>query len=208
MNLATGEFRALVAKATRGAGYPWGLTDDAAFAATWLAARGVDSAALIARVLSRTDGVATQQLLGPFTPADHASSERAIGCPICIGAAVADHGACPDELGPVVEPLLLAPALWLLVTRGAAPGYEVTWPGGGALVDADGLSVHGPPGSDEGTVSVRMVSVEVDAARPAHRVEVQAADLATLEGLAQRTYAPATEQSRRAGAGADSPGGD
>ena len=46
----------LARRATRGAGYDWGLAEEATFAAGWLCDYGVDGADVLSRYLRRVDG--------------------------------------------------------------------------------------------------------------------------------------------------------
>ena len=52
MSWSLGEVRALSVKATRGAGFPWGLAEEAGYAVVWLQARKVDGCAALADYLS------------------------------------------------------------------------------------------------------------------------------------------------------------
>ncbi len=149
MNLSLSEFQALVRKAFRGAGYPWGLAEDGAAAARTLAECGEDAGAAVARLLDAVEGRELAELM----PDDNWVAPGGTACPICVGACLRDLGLPDVELGPVFEPTLLLP----------------------------------------------------EAPRPEDRhdrVDLDPATLDTLEGWAHNTYAPDTEASRIAGAGA------
>ena len=51
MALSQNEIESLCIKAARGAGYSWGLAEQAGFAAGWLAARGLDATAPLLALL-------------------------------------------------------------------------------------------------------------------------------------------------------------
>lgn len=134
-DLSLGEAEALVTKAARGAGRPWGLAAEAgrAFRRAVVAGRE-DAPALFVRWLGGGD--------------------RGVDCPLRLGLFAAEGGRVDTPEGEP-EALVFAAAADLL---GAPPGG-------------------------------------------AARCLMEAAPHARLEALAQRTYAPATEESRRRGAG-------
>ena len=115
--LSHGEIVALCTKAARGAGMPWGLAEEAGFAAAWLAERGCDGPWHLLCRLDRGEAVidmAPQMSPGAWT----GRSGRDL-CPIATGAALSEvmglpEGLAPDRplhIGPVVEPVLLVPFL-------------------------------------------------------------------------------------------------
>ena len=55
--LSIGELDSLVLKAYRGAGFSWGLSQDAGRAAAWMAMRGLPAAECFAELLQQTDGL-------------------------------------------------------------------------------------------------------------------------------------------------------
>ncbi len=198
MNLSLGEFRALVAKAFRGAGYSWGLTEDASFAAMRLAQYGVDAGAVVVRLLEVTEELPTADLMPD--PDWHCAAD--VMCPICVGASIADAGGCTElVLDRVVEPVLIAPFL-VEVIEADAEGYVIEWDGGRCDVTHDGLAVTGSPTWASGPIRVTRQAATLSELAHATRVELDEATKAAIETFAHRTYAPATEASRLAGAGA------
>lgn len=57
MVLSLNEVQVTAKKAARGAGYPWGIAEEAGQAARWLCSHGLDGCAALAGVLARFDGI-------------------------------------------------------------------------------------------------------------------------------------------------------
>lgn len=198
MNLSLGELQSLVAKAFRGAGYPWGLTEDVAFAARRLGEQGLPVAEMAVRLLRHVDGSETGDLM---PNSDWQGSGSAL-CPICVGVVISDQSGC-DELclDAVFEPAFLAPFLASTLSASGG-GYVIAWDDGSCQVSPASTQMFGelPRGSAE----VRITRTDdVAAGSERHsRVELDDATFEALAGYAHRVYAPATEASRLAGAGA------
>jgi len=193
LDLSLGELQALAAKALRGVGYPWGLADDGAHAARVLAQHGIASAEAVAQLAGRADR------LGPAIRTLGNSSTAPV-CPISFGAAVADlDGTAEVEFErlvgsrPLCQPQLVAPFV---------ADCQIIWPAGRVAVRANTIQLAGSPPSDPTQVEITAHEPETLVQRPnwATRAVVSAETLAALEHFAGRTYAPATEASRR-GAG-------
>ncbi len=200
MNLSLDEFRALVAKAFRGAGYSWGLTEEGSFAARRLAEFGLPSGDMVVRLLRQVDGSAVADVM----PDDAWVAAGGTLCPVCVGASISDLGGCADlVLGATIEPLFIAPFLAETLDAAKPEGYEVTWLTGRCMVAADSISVTGelPEAPVEVTIE-RFTDLDAAESQSAGRVELSNETMAALEHLAHRVYAPATEASRLAGAGA------
>jgi len=202
VNLSLAEFRALVAKAFRGAGYSWGLTEDAAFASMRLAEYGIDAGAAVVRLLTQTEGHDTSTLM----PTEQWESIGDMLCPVCMGVTIADLGGCPDlSVDGLLEPLLLAPFLLSAIVAGdSSEGYLVEWDGGRCEVTAAGLTHDGSPSSQGGAVTITALSKPTLPSPIAvvSRVDLNEDATEAIEAFAHRTYAPATEASRTSGAGA------
>ena len=156
MTYSLGEIEALCLKAARGAGFPWGLAEDAGRAVRWLEARGQNGAAALAGLLSATDGM----------PRDD-------NCPIAYGSALADM----PPVAPISRPALLNPILLEPFLAGTA------------TIRTDGLTLWITP-SDLPVPKATQSRAALDQSL-----------YMKLDKFAQRTYAPATEASRLAGAG-------
>lgn len=199
IDLSLGEFGALVAKAFRGAGYSWGLAEEASFAARRLAAHGLPAAVMCTSLLSTVDGHPTTALM----PTAEWTSTGEVLCPICIGASIVDLGGRDSlTLDSVVEPLFVAPILGASLARGAGRGYSLAWPGGGAVVSTAAISVHGEAPKRPVELVISRAQNDGGTSEIRNRIVVDNETLAHLEAFAHRVYAPATDASRESGAGA------
>ena len=180
MSWSFGETQALARKAAFGAGKSWGAAEETGWAVRWLAERG---------------------LFGPEALATYLV-EGAAGCPIDAGISFCDNGLLevPCEFGDLRAPLLFVPFASRLVGAGASLELAV-----GAVeiqVSSDAIAVRGTPPS-RGSLRAARWSGAMEAPSLCQRVEAISPDaLAVLERFAARTYAPATDASREAGAGA------
>ena len=212
MNLSFDEYGALVAKAFRGAGYPWGLTEDASWAARRLAEVDETSPEVV------LDLLAAQSLgkgVAGMPNADWSTNDAAL-CPICVGTAILDSRTADVTLGPVYAPELLTPFLIQLLgsdpQKSDAKFGEIRWETGGCIVSAQKISRVGSRTTIAGQVQISM-RVDLPAGRrwgsdtSFGRVILETNQLEQLERLAHRIYAPATNESR-SGAGAGSTDND
>lgn len=198
MSLSFNEIEAIALKAARGAGVSWGLAEEAAFAARWLAERGFDWAeALLARCKADvSDAVSIEA----------GCIEGQTLCPLRVGAFLADAGMPGDgvEIRDVAVPLLLLP----FVAR-ASQQAVVVRTGSELVAWIEQGQIHTDRRQINPLVSapVRIRSGPCPAgfelmpllARPLPIGVEMAEGLAAFE---RRTYVPATVQSRLAGAGA------
>ena len=212
MSWSLGETAALALKAARGSGLSWGLAEETAAAVVWLHVNGLPGISALCSYLGNPDGA-------PRTDG---------ACPILTGCALIDGAMpCPEHpgdvsvIGPVRAPLLLLPfvarldggTIWLLTSSQSG--------------DADGI-INGPDGNDppgndptgndpggdafashclSGAASCQLRrDTRPQVIAPQREVLRLASHFACcvdrLGTFAYRTYAPATGQSRLAGAGA------
>lgn len=211
IRLSRNEVETLCLKAARGAGMPWGLAEEAGFAAGWLAARGVDGASVLLAHLK-----AWPEDSHDIVITDRMWSARSGGglCPIAFGAALDDHAGLADGVGaaPLTLPDLrhpgLAVPLLARLARASNMALALAWDGGTAQISAMGEMDLADLRALFQVITTRCV------VRPCSQTEaavigMAAADiaplssdtLAGLNALAMRTTVPASEQSRR-GAGA------
>ena len=78
MSWSLGETGALAVKAARGAGFAWGLAEDAGFAVVWLQARGLPGAPALCSYLNW------------YSATKHHPDEKTGRCPLLTGAAISD----------------------------------------------------------------------------------------------------------------------
>jgi hypothetical protein len=210
MTWSLNELEAESRKAMRGAGLSWGMAEDGGKAARWLAAHGVDPLPALSDVLERHD---RQSVTSRFalTQTGRWQADAPI-CPITLGVTLCDDAdrlaahAC--VAGPVARPLLLAPFVAAAARILRRPlQFDV---GGTQIVlnqrgdpsgDLSTIDVSDAPEIRCGVVSGRPVESQV---RPAstHGIATDPGSWARLAAYVQRTYVPASERSRREGAGA------
>ena len=210
MAFSLNEIEATCKRAARGAGLPWGLAEEAGKAARWLTARGLPGAEELAEVLARNDG----KSYGDLAPVSADGVWRAPAgrlCPIVTGAALCDRAAeiaagTEIELGTVAHPLLLA-AYAAAAAKLTHTAIELSWDGAAIVLTPDGLSTDGDPAAlttrSADSVRCRRAENAAEASptgTPGHTVDAET--WSRLSAFAHRTFAPATEASRLAGAGA------
>ena len=196
MTFSLNEVEAIAKKAARGAGYPWGLAEEAGRATRWLAAHGLDGCAALAGLLEAVDGAPPTPQPGPIW---EAASGRL--CPVATGAALSDHAhalGAETRLGAITQPLLLLPfAAFLARDKGT---ISVAWEGGGAVTDGQ-VSTHGTTPAWSLWATLRLGGTLEAPRAPGSRADPAPEAWASLAAFAHRTYAPATEESRQKGAG-------
>ena len=204
MTYALGEVEGLAKKAARGAGYPWGLAEEAAMATRWLCRAGGDGVGALASLLGQVDGVDMGDLR-PVRMADGWRAEGPLLCPLYLGATLSDLGGPlptrPLSLMGLVAPLLLLPFCAALCREA---GQQACLDGGGGTALTDGAGMQFADRLPEGPADVTLTRHEGPfMAHPlATRANPDPAAWASLERFAHRTYAPATDTSRAKGAGA------
>ncbi len=217
MNLSLDEYRALVAKAFRGVGYPWGLTEDASWAARRLAELDGSSPAAVVGLLDQLASRDSDVLGMP--EADWTSANEGVLCPVCVGTSLLDRGVSdldnPLSLGRTFTPELLVPFVFELLGSGTA-SFVVEWPEGASHITAQNTVFYGDITTMTDSVTITRATQSEDHGRHLsglagrspcvsgqsnNRVILDIPLVQRLEQLAHRTYAPATDASR-AGAGA------
>ena len=203
MSWSLGEIAAIATKAARGSGMDWGLADEAGYAVKWLQRRQLPGVAALCRYLSwRQAGEIT------IWPDDTARDGHY--CPIATGAAYGD-GVFGDDVqfARVRTPLLLIPFISLRAANTPVclsmenAVFVLTQDKLGfskndtaILMDSSACQIYAA--SDDELPA--MITIANDAIP---RVPVTAsACITVLNSFAKNTYAPATESSRLAGAGA------
>ena len=201
MNLSLSEVEALCRKAARGAGLSWGLADEAGRACRWLASHDLPGAMAMADHLERI-GTAS----GPAIRGTDWSCDGAL-CPVRAGAGLCDHAdGISGEPGLTLHnlrfPLLLLPFADE-AARHLGRQIRLTSAGFSARLGRERPACDGTPPDTIAQLSCAVTRDAVAPAKPAQtRADLAPALYKRLDALAQRTYAPATEASRLAGAGA------
>ncbi len=203
------EIDAMGRKAARGAGFSWGMAEEAGRAARWLAAYRLPGPEALVAVLNQVDAAVPEH--APRIDDDVWYCNAEALCPIASGAALSDRAEAIVQggsfrLGPVIWPVLVVPFL----CRAARDlDCAMTLSGGDFLIHA---TREGPVARDWWAVTMplsrellvtRTMESPGELRRPGPDAHVLPVALwRRLDHFAQRTYAPATEASRRAGAGA------
>ncbi len=201
MTFSLNELEAMAKRATRGAGYPWGLAEEAAKATRWLAATGLDGAHALAALL-RQDFASD---LTGHTPNAAWRSAEAL-CPLATGAALSD-GAPLLRNGPVTLHNAAAPLLILPFAASAArqlnTNVTLTCGATTAITDGCALTLSGPLPDLADPFDIHLGGTLTTVLPHKSRAAPDPDAWQILTQFAHRTYAPATEESRRLGAGAD-----
>ena len=202
MTYSLNEVETTAKRAAHGAGYPWGLAEEAGKAARWLVVQNIDGAAILAKVL-------VQELAGEL---DEHVPERAGSvwkgeaelCPLAAGALVSDAATClthePMRLEAVLMPILIVPFAANAACR-LGGTVRVIAGGAEAATDGSGLEIRGAFPRAATDVTLCLEDGRPIPCAGATRALPDAGAWSALETLAFRTYAPATEESRRLGAG-------
>lgn len=174
------EIETQVRKAVRGAGYDWGLAEEAGKAARRLALRGHPVVAAFLGLCERFDR-------RPY--ADHAPTlldgiwwaPGGLLCPLAAGVALSDLAPPSVETGPMAFPLIFT-------AFAEAAGYTL---------DCDDLLQP-----DAARISCRRAPPAPHAEPVPAGIEVDPSLWDRLDRFARRTYVPASAVSRLTGAGA------
>jgi len=204
------EIDATCRKATRGAGYPWGLAEEAGKAARWLAARGLPGPEALAGLLTENDGRAYADMQPVHTASGWQAASGRL-CPIMAGAALEDRALDLVTDARVYAsnlswPLLLLPFL-AQAARLANVGLATGWQDLEVLINPAGIGLNGPRERCL-TAHTSRIDIQTADATPcpipssALGCPVPAPAWQILDRFSARTYVPASAASRLAGAGA------
>ncbi len=208
MNLSLNEVEVMGKRAARGAGYSWGMAEEAGRAVHWLCASGIDGVSVLASVLVHADGQDMAELAPRMLSGDWCANKVDL-CPLLAGTALSDSASFWMAGGKRIQDLA-APVMILPFLASAARelGTKVTaeWENARAVTDgfAAALTLRDARVLTEPS-SLVIVSAggELDdPLAPQYRAKPDAAAWTVLKRFAGRTYAPDTEGSRLKGAGA------
>jgi hypothetical protein len=207
MMLSFNEIESLASKSARGAGFAWGLAEEVAAAAGWLARAGIPWPCSLSALLLDLPRLAPPETGGPVLVAADAGAAL---CPIRAGLLVAEADLLLEAESARLT--AVAHSVWLLPFMARAARHRnrtIRLRVGTAMV------LVGPaPGDQRGGGRLAEVptpmEVEISAVdapkMPGDRlppfVAVPADQLSPLERLERRTYVPASDASRISGAGA------
>ena len=202
------EVRALCRKAARGAGYAWGMADEAGRFASLLSRRGIDGPRAVHVLLRQVEGCDPEAFTPDPTRPGWASRQGKL-CPLATGTALLDRSSLfpsllPLRLGNVMAPVLLL-AVRDLLAAGCDHFMQLEW---GGMRFPGRLHDRLRPGEEEAfrrvLDDVRMeltVSQDLGDGAVSSRQAIDPMTWDALDRYAARTYAHATEFSRHRGAG-------
>lgn len=207
LNYSLSEIDSLGRKAARGAGYSWGMAEEAGKAVRWLTAFGLPGAEALAALLEQTDsnpGVFAPQ----FTEGKWNSQCKKL-CALASGTAISDRSHWLARGDEIVLPQIILPLLVLPQAGRVAEALDiavaVSWGNNTVVCTPTGIGYLEEPewNSEMADLSCKKTeAMEITLKpEPVSRAITQDA-LNQLSQFAQRTYAPATEASRLIGAGA------
>ena len=187
-----------------------GIAEEAAKAARWLAMYDLPGPELLADLLTLNDGRSYADL-APASVEGVWEAPTGSLCPLVAGAALSDRAGelatgREIDLGVTAFPLLLAPYVAAAANL-TSTALELTWPGVTVVFDRNGISIDGEPAEltakSADAIRCRCVTSQVSDPRDiVQRCDVDGGTWGRLNVFAQRTFAPSTEASRLAGAGA------
>jgi len=210
MSWSMNEAEALARKAARGAGMSWGLAEETGKATRALLEQGIDAGVLLAEWLGRMDGKDYARI-APLSGGIEWSASDGTLCPIASGAALSDN-ADAINAGAVITlqgtayPVFLVPFMQTVAARGDGC-VRLDWAGVTISATASAIHIDGDPAvllvpHADIVTCAKADTVQGRALTPATRAEMTAETASLLSRFAHRTYAPATDASRLAGAGA------
>lgn len=210
MSWSLGEIEALARKAAKGAGYSWGMAEEAGKSVRFLCAAGLPGAEALAGLLTLNDTRDYQDFRPDCTLATWQAASDTL-CPIVTGTALCDRAqplaqGTQVTLGSTAYPLLLLPSIASASDMTETP-LSLQW--AGLRMTRANRETWIEQKDDAALVQdVAQVMILQDAqqhgerVRRAYRGDI-AQDVAEVLGaFAHRTYAPDTPESRLSGAGA------
>lgn len=204
MNLSLNEVEATAKRATRGGGYPWGLAEEAAKAVRWLCSNDIDGCTALAEVLTRFEGTVFPDRV-PVAGRAEWYAPGGVLCPLSAGAALADRGLDLTDrdirMAPVATPILLVHFAALAAGQ-LRNTVTVIWGDCTAVTDGARVCITGQIVAEAQNVTLRRGGQPGLPRQQTSRATPDQTAWETLNLFAHRTYAPATEESRRLGAGA------
>lgn len=209
MSYSLNEVEAHSKRAARGAGLGWGLAEEAAKATRWLCAQNIDGCRVLTGVLEAHQDPACN-LQAPISLVGEWRAEAGRLCPLYVGASLSDCATLVGSNGVSIRdlshPLFILPFV-AAAARKAKTNLQVRWPG--ATMTTNGKTVDLAISTEAAFYIEQVEQVEITVAPPLSkdanqigRARPSNRDWEKLNSFAALTYAPATEASRRLGAGA------
>lgn len=211
MIVSLNEIEVMARRACRGVGYPWGIAEEAGRAVRWLAAHGLDGPQHLATLLTDEDDAGSNQPAPAFVDGELQAPTGRLS-PLIAGAALCDRAGviaagAELRLAATAHPLLLVPYAAAAVSL-SGDAFELAWGNAKVIVAPAGIAIEG----EEAALNAPHVEYAIcrpagafgaPLSPPAVRARRVSSTLwSRLSALAERTFAPPSEASRLAGAGA------
>lgn len=209
MFVSLNEIEVSAKRAARGTGASWGIAEEAGKAARWLAARGLPGVAVLVALLHEQQGQ-DAAAVSPRVDNGAWSSAGAALCPLHTGAAIADDAAEIIRIRKIKFQRLRAPLLLLpfLARAARAEARPLRFEAGTLAVSVDANGAAAADGdmlialAPSATLTVQDQVIDAPLQEKLEAAAVGDATWQALQKLAARTYVPASDRSRLAGAGA------
>ncbi|WP_319545332.1 DUF3726 domain-containing protein [Ruegeria conchae] len=203
MSFSLNEIEATAKRATRGAGYAWGISEEAAKATRWLCAQGLDGTVELSRVLEGEFAGSLEDHVPAGLDGDWVGRKDL--CPLMVGALLSDCAhmllAGPIRIRQVASPMMLLPfAAYAARMHNAV--VSITAGDFKALTDGARLMPRNDCPVRADHVEVAFSDLLIEPCSRQTRATPDPAAWTMLNRFAHLTYAPATEESRLLGAGA------
>lgn len=210
MSHSLNEIEAMSKRAARGAGLSWGLAEEAAKGTRWLSAFGFPGTDLLADLLEMNDRIPPIDVspVSLRAPVWHAPARRM--SPLIAGASLSDCAMRLLERGTIAMENICVPLLTVPFMAGAALRLRhpvmAEWDGARVATDGRQLCLQGESDPLQAPMTAH-ICFGTPAKMTGRREQVLRAEVSDqswrrLSTFAQRTFAPATEESRLRGAGA------
>lgn len=201
VNLTLSEISSLARLAAKGAGHSWPIAAEAGMAARWLASNGFDAGQLVLSV------ILTEKSDFKFDNKCWSSVGDVKLNPLYVGPSLCDFADLDAyEVRNIASPAVLCPFVFS-VAKAKRQTLELAWPGASVLLDGhsetcrnEGREINSTSCHD---VGVQQMTTNLAAGTLCSRASLSDEVFHKLKALAEKTYAPATEESRRLGAGGD-----
>ncbi len=206
MNLSLNEVEATARKAVRGAGYSWGLAEEAGRATRWLCCQNIDGCMALANLLNEFDGVSSEEKIAKVESHEWITTHKSM-CALTMGASLSDFATSLHVTGltmkRVCEPVLLL-YFAAMVSMRKNTTVRVQWDSNVAVTDGKRLNINAPEMVNNSDVFIDFEHTLGATCELQSRAHTTRLTWRTLNVYASRTYAPATEHSRMSGAGSGS----
>ncbi|WP_113911817.1 DUF3726 domain-containing protein [Roseovarius dicentrarchi] len=207
MSWSLGEIEGLARKAARGAGFDWGMAEEAGKAVRWLAGIGLPGPEVLDAYLRAYDRTPHAQMRPVDVTAQVWTAAGGAVCPISAGAALCDiaqDAGLPAEIriAHCAHPLLLVPFI-AAASEDGGHALHLIWEGGEFAFAADIRGTARTPMAPSGRPHIlRAAAPDLPLPECQLRYDLDPEPAARLTEFSRRTLAPETEASRASGAGA------